>query len=213
MFIQTGSTSKLREEIKAAQDNGFAGELVLGEIQFNKNDPPQTFDDIKLTPNFPLLSTITMAAPSPDWITGMYKFSPIDQSNKVWYEIFEIATYPWDAGTEKGDTYSINNQSENPHVTIIQLTKDTVPDNGILLNPDGQEVLPIAVWTCDLISSIAPPCSDSEELRFKDRENRDCNWVGAVGKKKRKRKRKKRCIKEWEGRLLSDWCPETCGKC
>ena len=147
-----------------------------------------------------------MAGPSPDWFTGMYNFNPIDQNSQFWYGTFEIATYPWDAGTEKGSTYSINNNSENPHVPIIQLTKDTVPDNGILLDPTREEVLPMAVWTCDLVASTAPACSDSKELQFKDRKRKNCNWVA-------RRKSKKRCRKKWEGRFLSEWCPDTCEEC
>jgi hypothetical protein len=90
-----------------------------------------------------------MAAPSPDWFTGIYNFSPIDPELNVWYESFEIATFPWDAGTELGDTYSPNNSPQEPHIPIFQLTNETIPgDNGILLDEAGTVVLPMAVWNC-----------------------------------------------------------------
>jgi hypothetical protein len=96
-----------------------------------------------------MLSAITMAAPSPDWFTGIYNFSPIDPELNVWYESFEIATYPWDAGTELGDTYSISNSPQEPRIPIFQLTNETIPgDNGILLDESGTVVLPMAVWNC-----------------------------------------------------------------
>jgi hypothetical protein len=202
---EIGSTSKLLKELKRANAKGRAGDFIVGANQFNSRDPPQTFDDITLTPSFPLLSSISMVAPSPDWFTGMYNVNPVDENAMVWYETFEIATYPWDAGTEKGNTYSINNESEDPHVLISRLTKDTeqVSDNGILLSPDGQEVLPMAVWKCDLVSFV---CSDGV-LKFKGRKKLNCNWVA------KRKKTRKICKKKWRGIPLSDWCPKTCGSC
>jgi len=149
---ETGRTSTLEDEIKEAQNNGFAGGFVVGNNQFNANDGPQIFDDIQLTSTFPMLSTITMAAPSPDWFTGIYNFSPIDPEQNVWYESFEIATYSWDAGTELGETYSLNNDPQEPHIPIFQLTNETIPgDSGILLDGEsGTDVLPMALWSCTL---------------------------------------------------------------
>ncbi|VEU34768.1 unnamed protein product [Pseudo-nitzschia multistriata] len=91
-----------------------------------------------------------MAGPSPDWFTGIYNFSPLDPTQQFWYQSFEIATYPWDAGTEQGTTYSINNNPEVPHQPIFRLTRDTVPASGILLDPTRTEVLPVATWSCAL---------------------------------------------------------------
>ena len=45
-------------EISDAQDEAFAGEIVVGAPQFHAMDPPQVFEDITLSPEFPLLSTI-----------------------------------------------------------------------------------------------------------------------------------------------------------
>merc|ERR1712224_18754 len=116
-----------------------------------------------LTPDFYMLSSITMVAPSPDWFSGISNFSPIDMEKQVWYKSFEIPSYPWDAGTEKGDTYSLGNSAEVPQIPIFELTKDTVPNNGILLNPSKVEVLPVAYWKCTLNNdfSVSDGCVDS----------------------------------------------------
>mmetsp|Transcript_57565 Transcript_57565/g.64384 ORF Transcript_57565/g.64384 Transcript_57565/m.64384 type:complete len:417 (+) Transcript_57565:189-1439(+) len=142
MLAETGVTSTLEDEL---QNTNSVGEFVVGQDQYNANDGPQLFDDIQVTSNFPMLSTITMAAPSPDWFTGISNFSPIDREEQAWYESFEIATYPWDAGTEVGDTYSLDNAPQEPHVPIFQLTKETIPSDR-----SGTEVRPMAVWSCTL---------------------------------------------------------------
>jgi len=155
MVAETGSTSTLRNEIEVLQTKGLAGDMVIGSSQFNAVDPPQIFETITLSPSFPYLSTISMMAPSPDWFSGFESFSPRGQGG-FWFKSFEIATYPFDAGTEMGDTYSINNDSESPHEPIVPLTKDTVPDSGILLDPSGTTVLPVMTWKCTL--------KDNEEM-------------------------------------------------
>ena len=147
---ETGVTTTLENEIEILQNFGLAGDLVVGVDQFNRVDPPQIFDSITLSPGYPYLSTVSMVAPSPDWFSGIDSFSPRGPGG-YWYETFEIATYPFDAGTEEGITYSINNADSVPHGPIYQLTPDTVPDSGILLDPTGTTVLPVATWRCDLI--------------------------------------------------------------
>jgi hypothetical protein len=150
-----GTTSTLQSEIEVLQTKGLAGEMVIGANQFNAMDPPQVFETITLSPSFPYLSTISMIAPSPDWFSGIESFCPRGPGG-FWFQSFEVATYPFDAGTEMGETYSITNDPESPHGPIYQLTKDTVPDSGILLDPTGTKVLPVVVWKCAL--------NDFEEL-------------------------------------------------
>jgi len=146
---ETGSTSTLQTEIEVLQTKGLAGDVVVGSNQFNARDPPQLFESITLGPSFPYLSTISMMAPSPDWFSGLSSFCPRGPGG-FWFQSFEIATYPFDAGTEQGVTYSINNNPESPHEPISPLTKDTVPDSGILLDPTGTKVLPVMTWKCTL---------------------------------------------------------------
>lgn len=95
-----------------------------------------------------LLSTITMIAPSPDWFSGVYNFNLV--LGEVWYESFTLQTFPWDAGTDSGDTYTAANQATDPHSNIFQLTTDSIPDTSVFLNPTGDAVEPVATWTCSV---------------------------------------------------------------
>ena len=49
-------------------------------------------------------------------------------------------------------------------------------------------------------------CEDDKHFRHKNRDNRDCSWVG-------EKKVNKRCNKEWKRKHVYDFCPETCKKC
>lgn len=139
-----------KKEIEVLQNLSLAGDLVVGVDQFNRVDPPQILDSITLSPGYPCLSSISMVAPITDWFSGIDSFSPRGPGG-YWYETFEIATYPFDAGTEEGTTYSINNAASSPHRPIYPLTRHTVPESGILLDPTGTTVLPVATWRCDLV--------------------------------------------------------------
>eukprot|EP00533_Pseudo-nitzschia_delicatissima_P002600 CAMPEP_0116106304 /NCGR_PEP_ID=MMETSP0327-20121206/15563_1 /TAXON_ID=44447 /ORGANISM="Pseudo-nitzschia delicatissima, Strain B596" /LENGTH=265 /DNA_ID=CAMNT_0003598905 /DNA_START=32 /DNA_END=829 /DNA_ORIENTATION=+ len=149
-IAELGNTDALQAEIEIYQTQGLAGDFVRGVHQFNAVDPPQVFDPIVLSPSYPYLSTISMIAPSPDWFSGLDSFSPRGPEG-YWYKTFDIATYPFDAGTEEGDTYSLDNEESVPHGPIYPLTRDTVPENGVFLDPTGTTVLPVASWRCDLV--------------------------------------------------------------
>lgn len=221
LVAETGATSTLLREIETAQEEGFGGDWVEGDATFNDSTQSQTFDDITLSPVFNRMSSITMIAPSPDWYTGFYNIKPVDESSDFWLESFEVETYPWDAGTEKGNDFSGSNSAENPHVPIFQLTKDTVPNNGVLLNSEGTEVLPMATWSCTLTSNS---CLDHVGVMFEESSDQDCAWVGNTGNsgsrrlknnKKSKSTNGNRCSrdKKFRRERISDWCPNACGKC
>jgi len=199
IVAETGSPGTLQEEVGAAREDIKAGDVITGDIQFNSDQQEQTLPDIALTPWFDMMSSITMVAPSPDWYTGFYNVNPVDPKKMVWYKSFEIATYPWDAGTDVGDNFDSNNQAEDPRVPIQQLTE------GVVLNPDKAEVLAMATWSCTLNDSSS--CVNNDTA-MKGPEKL-CNWVGDKDEKFIK----KTCKKEYLGRPYSVWCPLACKVC
>lgn len=101
---------------------------------------------------------------SPDWFTGFYNFEAVKASTDKWYREFVITTFPWDAGTENGASYSLGNAPTNPQEPISQLTVDTVPSNGVLLSPDGSTVRPVSSFSCTLQQPdpvVSPPSEQS----------------------------------------------------
>lgn len=103
-------------------------------------------DPLTMDAQHSLLSTMSMIAPSPDWFSGVYNFNVL--AGDTWYESFTLATFPWDAGTDSGDTYTSSNQATSPAQDIFQLTTDTIPGTNVFLSPSGDSVEPVATWTC-----------------------------------------------------------------
>ena len=49
-------------------------------------------------------------------------------------------------------------------------------------------------------------CQDDTSFRFKQKNRRRCRWIGLNAEKRCKKK-------HLEGKLVSEFCPKTCGKC
>ena len=126
--------------------------MVTGFPQFNTDTQRQTVDLIAATPNSPLLTTMSMIAPSPDWFTGLSGFDMRNLKTNTWYQSISIETFPYDAGTDVGATYAAADVPAPQPVPIFRLTADTLPPKA-LLNAAGTAVLPVARWQCNLVTS------------------------------------------------------------
>lgn len=124
--MQLGATSKLAREIKAAGVN--TGLAIVGRNQF---DEVQTLPSVQVSKKHHLLSLATMMAPSPDWFTGLYNFD-LRSEEDTWLRQFVVETYPWDAGTEQGKSFSLDNPPESPHMAMFQHDDKTFPFSGTI---------------------------------------------------------------------------------
>ena len=114
-MAEIGGTSILRSEIEASphhhaviqQSFSFGG---TGTATFN----------ITVPKDHPLITLSSMIGPSPDWFVGISGRSLLDGQG-TWQARIDINLYPYDAGTEDGDTFSLNNPNTNPQGTITRL--------------------------------------------------------------------------------------------
>ncbi|MFD0864152.1 spondin domain-containing protein [Sungkyunkwania multivorans] len=73
---------------------------------------------VEVSGNYPLLSLAAMIAPSPDWMIAVNSISLLD-TNGDWIPSITLDLYPYDAGTEEGDTYSGSNPASSPQEVIF----------------------------------------------------------------------------------------------
>ena len=84
--------------------------------------------DVEVTQDFPLVSIVTMLAPSPDWFTGIKKVSLCDTSSGMWMDSHTIYNLqPWDAGTDNGTTFRATDDPTMPPGYISMITKTAPP--------------------------------------------------------------------------------------
>ena len=71
---------------------------------------------------YSMVSLITMIAPSPDWFVGVDSYDLCGMNG--WKETMTMNLLPWDAGTENGLTYSLNNRPTDPVDVIMRITSN-----------------------------------------------------------------------------------------
>jgi len=125
-MAEQGRKSPLDAEIMAAIAAGNAQFVLSGDAL--ANSPGVVTLEFEIGVNFPLVSLVTMVAPSPDWFVGVSGLSLL--VNGQWSEELVATLMPWDAGTDSGPTYDSENQKTVPHVPIHRLVGFPVASNG-----------------------------------------------------------------------------------
>ena len=176
-------------------------------------------------------SYFILPATSPDWFSGQYNLRLHDGTN--WYERIELYVYPWDAGTEEGDRYSLSNNPTRPQEAIAPFMPGSSENEVFVSRGDSElEVQPVGRITFALrgpsqecssasASSLLPATEDVVDtssqfiIRVKKagevrlRKVNCSMWVG-----KRPSKRCKKMTRTLQGRRtgvrVQTLCPQTC---
>ena len=153
----------------------------------DKEDPEKNFaflPPVEVNAEYQFLSGISSMQPSPDWYTGFYLLDTIDEYDRVFWNRIIVHTYPWDAGTDGGTSYTSIDEDMDPPLNVERIYKGNAPPGGIFLSPNGNDVLPVAEWDCmlhvcpgegeDCEMENWPPDNGCDLLKYPGCEN-ECN--------------------------------------
>ena len=124
-MAETGATGSLTAEVQAAINTGGAGAVVQGPSV--PISPGMADVAIDLTLDHPLLTLVTMIAPSPDWFLGVHGLPLFE--NGSWRELTVVDLLPYDAGTDSGSTFTSPNQATVPAEPISRLIQSPFPND------------------------------------------------------------------------------------
>ena len=126
-MAELGATATLKGEINDEINSAQADALSVIEGSSSSVGPTAatTLGNIKLTSGYPRVTLTTMIAPSHDWFVGVSGLVLLDASGG-WVVSRQVDLFPWDAGTEEGNDFSLN-----PSV-------DTVP-RGVIRSIRGKD--------------------------------------------------------------------------
>jgi hypothetical protein len=112
-MAETGGKSPLDSEVAALIDSGGAcAEISGGGIGTSPGVVMVTFT---VNQDCPLVSVVSMIAPSPDWFVGVSGLSLFEDG--AWVEQKVVELFPYDAGTDSGSSYaSSNDPTDDPGV-------------------------------------------------------------------------------------------------
>lgn len=121
---ETGDTSIIESEISDAVSNATSYRQIKGS-GLSTGPGTITINDVEIDMDFPLVSLITMIAPSPDWVAKVDSIKLTDDSNNWLLEV-SIDVFASDAGTDSGTTYIADNNDTNPAENMFSL-QNTAP--------------------------------------------------------------------------------------
>ena len=117
IMAETGGTGTLTAEIRAAiPDHALA--VVNGRGIGSPGSA--TIQGVGVREDFPLVTLVTMIAPSPDWFVGVAGLSLLMDDGR-WVDELQVVLYPLDSGTDSGTTYRSANRNTSPRQPIRSL--------------------------------------------------------------------------------------------
>ncbi len=143
-MAETGGKTALRNEVNVASGNVSAESVLDGDgISRSPGVRRLTFS---ISEAYPLVTLVSMLAPSPDWFVGVAGLSLRAESG--WIDTLAVDLFTYDAGTDSGTTYAASNQVTNPAQPIAKI------ETGLFLVND--EVPPVATFTF-VLQSVEQP--------------------------------------------------------
>lgn len=117
-MAERGLTTPLDNEIGSAITAGTAAGLITGSgINLSPGNVSATFD---IPQSHPLVTLVSMIAPSPDWFVGVSGLSLL--RNGEWVTQQVVPLFAYDAGTDSGTNYTSPNQITSPPQPIALST-------------------------------------------------------------------------------------------
>lgn len=124
---ELGVNAPLENEINTAIANNLADQLIVGdEITVNDDSITVEFD---LKSGFPLVSFVSMIAPSPDWFVGVDGLALF--KDNAWVERIVVDLLVYDSGSDNGATFIAPNSDTSPRIPI-SLLSSAVTDTDFL---------------------------------------------------------------------------------
>lgn len=153
------------QEIQAGNAQQY---LELGALLNSSLGTLET-NNIQVSPDYPLISVLSMIAPSPDWMIAIHDISLIDSGGNFIDELV-IPLFPYDAGTDSGVEYASPNEITNPPIEITSLqgefpfSSETIGTITITL----ETVLNTDTFSDDLFMVYPNPSEGLFSVRFRE---------------------------------------------
>jgi hypothetical protein len=116
-MAETGGTGPLSAEVNAAIAAGTARALLSGG---GIGTSPGTVELMfTMHVDQPLVTLVSMIAPSPDWFVGVHDLSL--RAAGEWQDEVTVQLIAYDAGTDSGPGYTSPNQASQPAEAIARI--------------------------------------------------------------------------------------------
>lgn len=125
-----GSNTAITNEINAAISATNADQLLQQGFPFGAQETA-AFTNVLVSENFPMITLVSMVAPSPDWFIAVNSEnlrSGNTAVNNGWKGTYTIDVFAYDAGTDNGSNYTSANSANTP-VPVSMITQAPINSN------------------------------------------------------------------------------------
>lgn len=126
LMAEEGRKSPLDQEVQAAIAAGGAQHLLSGGAV--ASSPGQVDLEFEVSREYPLVTLVTMVAPSPDWFVGVAGLSLVEGD---WVAERVVPLPAWDAGTDGGTTFLSPNRPLSPRQPISRIQDGPLVMDGV----------------------------------------------------------------------------------
>lgn len=116
---ELGSNGVFFSEVNTAIGAGTANAIIDGD-DLSTSTGEINISNVTTDEDYPLLTLVTMIAPSPDWMVAVNSVELLD-GNGDWKPSISMDLFPYDAGTDSGTDYTSPNMDTNPPDPISSL--------------------------------------------------------------------------------------------
>lgn len=116
-MAELGAPQFLRTEVNAAAASANAFSVIDGSGIGPA--PGKVSNTFTMDSNFPLVTLVSMIAPSPDWFVGVSGLELF--KNGTWQRDTIVELFPYDAGTDSGISFTSPDLATTPHVPIARI--------------------------------------------------------------------------------------------
>lgn len=116
LVAEEGDNTGIYNEVMTSVSAGNAQQYIDGN-SLSTATGTITITGLQISETFPLLTLVSMIAPSPDWMIAISGVNLRDGS--TWKPSISLDVYPYDAGTDDGMMYVATNMDTNPKQPIV----------------------------------------------------------------------------------------------
>ena len=174
---ELGTTGAFKSEI-----NANTNAVAVIEKSLPSGGTPTATVDFTVTTAHPLVTLLTMVAPSPDWFVGVSGLSLLDAQGD-WLASHSVDLFPYDAGTEEGTGFSLNNAATSPRGTITSIqgtgkfSDEPIASLTFTLQSVAPEITSAATFTVDEGTTAVKTLTAEDQ----DSAAADLEWSKAGG--------------------------------
>ena len=131
-IAESGSTASFQSEINTAISALDADQYLQSGFSPRGAISSASINNITVSETYPLVTFLSMIAPSPDWFIAVNSESLRSANNSLnngWKDTYTLDLFAYDAGTDDGADYSSENVLSSPKVGVFMI--NNAPINGI----------------------------------------------------------------------------------